>query len=130
MRLTITLGILVLLAGNLACNQRATASPSPSPGMDEYQRAMGIVPCDTDSDCEKKNPAPKLPGCVSDGQDRGVDCTDTTGTFTKDGQPEYYCEALTKDGKRCSRHVSESGLLCKQHSRMVAAGKTVKTIDD
>lgn len=105
MRITITLGILILLTGGLACSQRATASPAP--GTDESQRAMGIVPCDTDSDCERKNPL-----------------------LAKDEKPIYYCEAITKAGTRCKRRVAEPGLLCKQHSKMVAAGKTVKTVDD
>jgi len=66
-------------------------------------QTSAIVPCDTDSDCESKN----------------------------DPKPAevFYCEAITKAGTRCKRHVHEAGLLCKQHSKMVKEGKTVKTID-
>lgn len=73
---------------------------------------VGVTPCDTDSDCEAKNPV------QSD-----------SGGINKTGTAYFYCEAITKSGKRCRHHVREAGLLCPQHSKMVKEGKTVKTID-
>lgn len=80
------------------------AQKAETKGTEQAQVEAGLIPCDTDSDCEQKNDKPAK-------------------------AEVFYCEAITKAGTRCKRHVNEPGLLCKQHSKMVKEGKTVKTID-
>lgn len=120
MKLTTLLLVAAILTGCAANAQKQPQSIS------QVQLEMGVVPCDTDSDCEAKNDKPLSP-CVSDGQARGLDCAD--GGVNKNGSAFWYCEALTADGHRCKHHVHENGLLCPQHSAMQKSGKTVKTVD-
>lgn len=47
--------MVMLLTGCVVIHVRPTGGAYYSPA-DQRQRAMGIVPCDTDSDCEAKNP--------------------------------------------------------------------------
>lgn len=47
------------------------------------------------------------------GQQVGVGTT--PDGHTKAGKAWWYCDAITKTGKRCKRHVSEAGLVCFQH---------------
>lgn len=112
-RIYTTIAIIALALGSLACNKTAAQQKitEDNPKWDchtmgnkicgDEHRATNVVPCTTDSDCEQKNPAAK---------------------------EVFLCEAITKAGKRCTRHVPEAGLLCKQHAKMVKEGKVVPTI--
>jgi hypothetical protein len=100
-----TLALALLLAGCAARAQQPTATHL---GTDAAQLAAGMVPCDTDTDCEEKK-----------GQ----------GLEVKVAEHKAQCEAFTKAGYRCTRRVPEAGLLCKQHAKMQNAGKPLKTVD-
>lgn len=78
-------------------------------GTNESQRAAGIAPCDTDSDCETKNPQ------LSKTSDKEPGGAVHQGT---------YCDAIGKNGHACHRRVKEAGLLCWQHSREFNDPKT------
>ena len=83
-----------------------------------------------------------LAGCMAQAQGQKGHAIDfNLGSFIAEDDPRWdcrkhgdkqcgkpFCEAITKAGKRCSRRGPEAGLLCKQHSKMVKAGKKVETV--
>lgn len=72
----------------------ASKAQQPTQSIDDVQKSMGLVPCDTDSDCLEKN-----------------------GDLENESKVAYICDAFTKKGERCKRHVKEDGLMCWQHSK-------------
>lgn len=146
----------ILMLGVLTLGGCAARGQQVAPKATEQAQIVAgriVVPCSTDSDCEQKNP--KLTGTITehaghfdatiimDGKQVRLSEFESRkaaqtyiNEYTEEGfKPKalkaevFYCEAITKSGKRCSRHVPEPGLLCKQHSKMVKEGKPVKTID-